>query len=218
MTTQNLSEGLERKLRSERILENEGVPIARSLPLIETTADLTPRTKEEVAYRAIVLLVAAAKADGLEQAEVEACITHFGIAQYISPKELKFFKNILPSYEDELEFDAGCEAAWTLLWALGYVESLGMPTHICDAAEAVGYIVGKSTVEFIAAARLRPLAEILDQADLIYRYDWAVVDAHINGRELPAGLEGIVVQQRHYALNWLIRYMDQEWDHISTDT
>ncbi|MFN5229343.1 MAG: DUF4272 domain-containing protein [Planctomycetota bacterium] len=23
---------------------------------------------------------------------------------------------------------------------------------------------------------------------------------------------------RHYALNWLIRYMDQEWDDVSTDT
>nr|WP_246762835.1 DUF4272 domain-containing protein [Rhizobium sp. NZLR1] len=26
------------------------------------------------------------------------------------------------------------------------------------------------------------------------------------------------VYARHYALNWLIGYMDQDWDDISTDT
>jgi len=27
-----------------------------------------------------------------------------------------------------------------------------------------------------------------------------------------------VTLERHYALNWLIGYMEQEWDDISTDT
>jgi hypothetical protein len=27
-----------------------------------------------------------------------------------------------------------------------------------------------------------------------------------------------VVYERHYALNWLTGYMDQDWDDISTDT
>ncbi len=27
-----------------------------------------------------------------------------------------------------------------------------------------------------------------------------------------------VTKDRHYALNWLIGYMEQEWDDISTDT
>jgi hypothetical protein len=27
-----------------------------------------------------------------------------------------------------------------------------------------------------------------------------------------------VAQERHHALNWLIGYMDQEWDKVSTDT
>jgi hypothetical protein len=27
-----------------------------------------------------------------------------------------------------------------------------------------------------------------------------------------------IIGERHRALNWLIRYMDQEWDEITTDT
>ncbi len=58
----------------------------------------------------------------------------------------------------------------------------------------------------------------LDQADVIYRYHWATTDARIKGQPSPAKLEGGVVQERHYVLNWLIGYMDQDWDDISTDT
>jgi hypothetical protein len=70
----------------------------------------------------------------------------------------------------------------------------------------------------MAKAKLRTMKEILDEADLIYRYHWAVTDARVKGRDAPAGLDGGVVYERHYTLNWLIRYGDQEWDDISTDT
>jgi hypothetical protein len=67
-------------------------------------------------------------------------------------------------------------------------------------------------------ADLRPQSELLSAADLIYRYHWAVVDARLKGQEPPAGLEGAVVYERHYALNWLIGYSGPDWDDISTDT
>jgi hypothetical protein len=76
----------------------------------------------------------------------------------------------------------------------------------------------RSTAQFIAEAKLRPFAQVLDQADLIYRYHWAVVDARIKNKPSPAGLEPGVVQERHHALNWLLGYMHQDWDEVSTDT
>jgi hypothetical protein len=76
----------------------------------------------------------------------------------------------------------------------------------------------RSTKQFIADAKLRPMSAILDQADKIYRYHWAVVDARVNGKSSLAKLEPGVTMERHYALNWLIGYMEQEWDDISTDT
>jgi hypothetical protein len=53
---------------------------------------------------------------------------------------------------------------------------------------------------------------------LIYRYHWATTDARIKSQPAPVKLEGGVVQERHYVLNWLIGYLNQEWDDISTDT
>lgn len=49
-------------------------------------------------------------------------------------------------------------------------------------------------------------------------YHGAVVDARVNDRAAPAGLEPGVTMERHHALNWLIGYMDQAWDEVSTDT
>ena len=76
----------------------------------------------------------------------------------------------------------------------------------------------RTTPQFIEDAELRPIADILDQADLIYRYHWAVRDARIKGRQAPAALDHDVTEERHYALNWLIGYHAQAWDDVSTDT
>ena len=63
--------------------------------------------------------------------------------------------------------------------------------------------------------KVRKREEILDEADLTLRYDWACVDARVNGREAPASLEGGVVMERHYAFNWLIGGSDgAAWDEI----
>ena len=66
-------------------------------------------------------------------------------------------------------------------------------------------------------SKSRTKAEILDANDLYYRMDWTCVDARVNGHELN-GLNSSVVFERHYALNWLVNYMEQEWDDISCDT
>ena len=104
------------------------------------------------------------------------------------------------------------------MWALGYIESLGKPTAVCDVPRAVAFLRERSSATFISDAKLRSLDSLLDEADLIYRYHWAVVDARVNGKENPASLDSGVTMERHYALNWLIGYMDEEWDDISTDT
>ena len=47
--------------------------------------------------------------------------------------------------------------------------------------------------------------------------DWACVDARIKGVQITEIHSG-VVYERHYALNWLINYRNQEWDDVSCDT
>jgi hypothetical protein len=211
-------EALARKEKSIGILKRMNVPTIQHLPVIEDSASAKKRTKEEIAHRAIALCLVAVKGEGLEQAKVEDLVKYYGAQNYFTPAEKKFVENPLPAPKDRIQFSWQYEDYWVMLWALGYVNTLDCPTNACDAAKAVNFLHGKTTEEFIANAKLRDFSEILDEADLIYRYDWAAVNARLKKQDLPTGLDGGVVMERHHALNWLIGYMDQAWDDVTTDT
>jgi len=210
-------EGLQRKERSEAILRSEGVPINRFLPGIGTD-EARFRNKDEVAHRAMALLVVAVKGEGLEQPLVDELISDYKLESHFTPKETHFIKTEFPSEHDRIQFSWRYEAAWTLLWALSFVDKLDRPARVCDASRAVRFLSDRALEQFFGEAKLRSPSEILDEADLILRYDWAVVDARVNGKPIPTGLDRGVVQERHHALNWLFGYQHEEWDDVHTDT
>jgi hypothetical protein len=209
---------LARKARSEKLLHEQGVPLNAKLPAIEDEQTAQPRSKEEVAYRALCLATVAVKGEGLDQARLLDICQHYQVQEHLTPNEKRFIDNESPSDQDRTNFLWRYEACWTLLWALGFIQELGHPDHICDVPAAVTVLRERTSDQLVRDARLRPMSEILDQADLIYRYHWATVDARVKGQSPPAGLNPGVVYERHYALNWLIGYMGQDWDDVSTDT
>ena len=81
-----------------------------------------------------------------------------------------------------------------------------------------GFLADSSVKELLGKARPLSVEQLLDEADIIYRCHWAVVEADHHGQEPPGNLYPDVVYERHYALNWLLRFMNQEWDDVSTDT
>ena len=211
-------EAMARKQRSIDLLKAEGIPYIDHLPVIESEAESIRRSDEEVARRAIALCFVAAKGEGIEQSMIERMISDYDAASAFTPQEHAFISDPDPNEHDRVQFVWRYECYWVMLWALGFVEALGRPDHICDVGASVVILRDLGREGFMNRAKLRPQAELLDAADLIYRYAWACADARINGREAPAGLEPGVVHERHYALNWLIGYGQQEWDDISTDT
>lgn len=211
-------ESVERKYRSEKILQNHNIPFNKWLPIIEDEEEVITRGKEEIARRAIALCIVAVKGEGLEQETVLKLIEKYDVKEYFSPKESEFIFNESPSKHERIQFCWRYECYWVMLWALGYIDELHYPSDICDVPRSVRILANSTIEEFIANSKVRRKREILDDADLIYRYHWAVVDARIKGEQMPGNLDQGVVMERHYALNWLIGYMDQEWDDISTDT
>jgi hypothetical protein len=209
---------VERKKRSILRLKHEGVPTIEHLPVIADSNQAKLRTVDEVAQRAIAVCLTALKGEGLDGRSLKSAVKQHGASTFFSPRESAFINDPRARQEDRLQFSWRYECYWVLLWALGYVGTLERPEDICDVAKAVLCLRDRANEEFIRDARLRSISDILDEADLIYRYNWAVVNARIKGEEPPAQLVAGVVVERHYALNWLIGYMDQEWDDISTDT
>ena len=183
------AEAIERRLRSETILRAEGVPFLAALPVVETTAEALKRSKEEVALRTLCLLFVAAKGEGLEDEIAERVLKSYELRPHLTPKELAFVLDNSPSQHDRIQFAWRYEAAWTLLWALGFVAQLGKPVQPCDVKFAVRTMTGTTTSQFIEDSELRPIADILDQVDLIYRYHWAVRNARIKGQRIPADLD-----------------------------
>ncbi|MPN33272.1 hypothetical protein SDC9_180757 [bioreactor metagenome] len=105
-----------------------------------------------------------------------------------------------------------------MLWALGFIDSLERPDKLCDVKKAVLLLRDNGRQGFLQKSKLRPQNELLDAADLIYRYHWATEDARLNGSEAPSGLDPGALMERHHALNWLVGYLGQDWDDITTDT
>jgi len=213
-----MNEALARKQRSEAILRAEGVPFLPTLPVVENETTLNLRYVEAVAWRAQALCLVALKGEGLEQDKILRFLREYELYSALTPKERKFIYDETPLDHDRIQFAWRYECYWVLLWALSYVDDLGRPDHICDVPMAVKIMFQRSACEFIRDAQLRTSGEILDVVDVIYRYDWACVEARLKGREAPAGLDSGVVMERHHALNWLVGYMDQEWDDVTTDT
>lgn len=207
-----------RKIRSEIILEAQDVPINKFLPPIVDRIQANPRTHEAVIRRALAVLSTAVKGEGLDQETVETLIQDFGIRDDLSPDEKAFIEEENPAKFDRVQFAWRYEAAWAMLWAVSAVETLEPPRQIVDV-RSIGAIVRGETVDsLMAKTKLRPIDEILDQADLIYRYRWALVQARVKDREPPARLDPGVALERHRALNWLIGYLGQDWDDVTPDT
>ena len=207
-----------RRSRSNAVMVAQGVPVNSWLPVIESEAEAKKRPARQITMRAIATLAVALKGEGLEQGPVDGIVRDYHLATVLTPDEKAFIAAAAPSERDRVKFSWRYEAANVLLWSLGFVDSLGPPRTAVDPAVLVRLLKENSAEQLVAKARLRPIGDILDQADLIYRYRWALVDARINGKPAPAGLNDDVAMERHHALNWLIGSMDQDWDDISLDT
>lgn len=206
-----------RKQWAEDVLRAQGVPINQHLPMIESESQITLRTAREVADRLTALCIVAARGGGLSHEQTKRFVADRGIEPLLTPAELAFFDNAQPDERTLTQFSWRYEAAWVLFWALKHIDGqLGPPRDTCDVDKMTGVVIGTPD---LAQNGLRSANDILNEADLIYRYHWAVRQSGIDGREVPAGLHPGVVVERHQALNWLIGYLDNtEWDDVSTDT
>jgi hypothetical protein len=189
------------------------------LPVIEDSRSSKIRLPKAIAERLVACTVCAVGGETGDRELIAEVLRDFGAETLLSPDERAFLKEGITVQMERVQYSWRYERSWVLLWALGYIERLDYPPSICDVPKLVGLLRGKTVEQIVREAKPRSQKEILDEADLIYRLHWAVVDERVNKRvRVPEEVEQGVVQERHAALNWLIGYLGQEWDDISTDT
>ena len=217
-----------RRERSFVRLKEAGVPYMEHLPCEVLDCEAMIRKPEEIARRAAALFAVALYSEVMlsenpDREEALGFVTRvdegYHIMDEFTPLERTYLENPSPEQYDCIQFLWRYECCAVLLWALGIVE-LPYPSAICD----VPYIARlffdhKENGTVLGLGEIRDRQEILDEADLTLRYDWACVDARVKGEETPVSLDGGVVMERHYAFNWLIGAGDgAEWDEIQPTT
>ncbi|HEY4417709.1 MAG TPA: DUF4272 domain-containing protein [Verrucomicrobiae bacterium] len=178
------------------------------------------RGADEVARRCLVLYAVIAAGHEGPRTELVTWLQREKLWESASPNERSFLQSAIPTQQQRANATWRVEALAPLLWALGVVSELPPPTGLCDVQglrRVLPPLMGLVS-EWLSAAQLRLDSEIHDANESIYQIHWAVRDAQLNGRPVPQEYYLSVVQERHYALNWLIGYCGQEWDDITTDT
>jgi hypothetical protein len=163
------------------------------------------------------LLVVAAGAINRERQGAIKTLRAWELKDELTPEERRFLMGWFNSEESRIQLSWRGEAVLPLLWAVRIVDELPYPDEVLDM-DWLASLWRPTRSGWWEDFQTRPANEILDETDLILRYNWAVRNAMLKQLEPPAGLHPGVVMERHHALNWLVGYGDQAWDDVTTDT
>ena len=220
-------EGHQRKNKAIAYLKEKGIPYTDSLPQLPPIEDCQFKAKEDIARRAVALLIVIQFACDVAQGEnVEesrdffiSMLRKYEVEDILTDNERAFLYSKQPNAQEAINISWQYEAYWTLIWALGFVDKLDFPDEVCDCEYAIQVISNCETFEqFYLQTAMRSQKVILDEADKIYRLHWACVDSRIQERTAPAGMNESIVMERRRGLFWLIGHQNENWDTISMDT
>ncbi|MRX09874.1 DUF4272 domain-containing protein [Pseudoduganella sp. FT25W] len=212
----------QRKARSDEQLAAHQISVPADLPPLVSEPELRLRAPEDVLRRMLALFVIAIRAESLNS---KTPIAVNDLQQRFPPAfagltdaERAFLAQEAPSEQEITQFLWRYEAILVLQWALGLQEALPFPDAICDVASISSAVIDRGTEGLRKQPVARAAGEVLDELDLHYRLHWASRQAILKKTPVPAGLNDGVLQARHYALNWLVRFEDREWDDVDTPT
>jgi hypothetical protein len=195
-----------------------GISVDATPAEIGDYSELCPRSAREIAIRALILQGVVAVAHGVDADAIIEWFKGEGIWDNVSADELAFLRSEQHSDEQRIKFTWHVEAEWTLLWAVGKVESLGLPVNTCDTRRLVDEIIpalGSTISEFLVSAEHRSPGILLAEDDRTYNLWCYLVAARRMNSGIPEDLNQSVLYERRYAFEWLAGV--QEWDEVSCD-
>jgi len=226
----------DRANRSFTELTKRHVPVYQGPLFVDDDEEVSVQSPQHAASRVLVLWAVALRAEGAPQDEARHIIDNLQLWAHVSPLEQQFLDKRNPSPEESQKLVWRLESLWVLMWSLGYVEELNWPSGMCDVKKLTELICKyEDDPKLISGAKLRPVRELLDAQDLTMRIHWAIRGSYPNqGGTVPEGLDWSgdseivpvamsasvgVVEQRHYVLNWLVKFMEPKtWDDVDTPT
>ena len=214
----------ERKANSEKILTQKGIDFQEELEPIKSADQVKLRSFDEICRRAVAALLSTQAAielndnnpEGMEK--FKRLMVYFGVENDLNSYENRVMEN-KASEQDLVAVVWEYECCWALFWALGLLDDITDAAEICDCKTAINFVSQCESMEdFKSQCSLRSADEILDMADLYFRYDWACDHhAYIDSDWNIGGLDKDIVYERRLAIEWTMSSTD-DWFNINLDT
>lgn len=201
---------LERKQLTETFLASLGIPVYEELPVIEEESDVHVRSVQEITARMMILayLNCIATQEELQPILLDYLQTQ-GLWTKVSAQEKILFEKPTLTEEEKDAIASRAEAIWLLLWAINKVDRLTLPTNEVDVDVLFPLLPPfmEDPTEYIAAASIRPTADLLNEADCIFRLYWAM------SKNSLEGLNDRIAFERYFTINW-ITGARKDWDDV----
>jgi|LSQX01.2.fsa_nt_gb hypothetical protein len=209
-------EALARSERVRRELTARGVTVPAGAIPVRSTEETLLRRPDQVAKRAVALVVSADFAlsvlDGEPlDAEYMEHIFPRSLAER-TPTEMALFTEQDPALAARLKW--GYEGAAQLLAMCGEVEPT-FPRGFADQGQVWNASIGIEEPELLRTLQLLPVAEVCEAWEGARALHHTVTLARAEGVRPPAELDHEIVRQRYRAMEWLAG--DQEWDEVEVD-
>ena len=203
-------------LTSEWVQVN-GISAARTPPPVADYDKPCARTLQEIVARTIVLQGVVAVAAEVDPAPIIEWFHQQQIWDAVTAEEKAFLGSRSPTENERHRFGWHKEAEWTLLWVIGKVDALGLPTSECDMTRLVDEIIpplGSQIDEFLSSCQIRPPGVLLAEDDRTYNM-WSYAQRARRHGKLPEDLNWGVLFERRYAFEWLDG--NEDWDKVTCD-
>lgn len=180
--------------------------------------DWESRSSREIRERSVVLFGLVRTAHGESGRGIYNWLAKQNIESAISPEEKRILKSNRLSQKDRINASWRVEGLEVMLWALNELPDMSPLSGQCDSRriEDVFSSFLSDAGEFLDKDTMRPEGEIYEQQEAIEGHHWTIRDAQLHAKPQPEELDSGVVQEKHYALNWIL--FGDDWDEVLTDT
>jgi len=172
-----------------------------------------PRSAQDIAGRLSALAYVIGLGFDAKGINLLEHLNKYDLMPYVSSYENELLNQDIIGDQDKINMSWLTECAQVLAWCIGLVD-LNHFKH-CDDDLAQKIPFKTDPKEFIQEASLRPISEIQEQSDLLYRMHWYARNSGLTGKECELS-EGIVSERRK-AIDWAYG-VEEDWDEVPMDT
>ena len=196
------------------LLSSVGCKLTKDVPTLNPKM-YHVRNTEELVQRAISLYIIGTYADNLLQRNctrnearkfAQKFIDRYNSESFFSEKEKEFLDNETPN-QNEIGFLCWrWESLYMLLWVLGFIGDVGLPTNPCDVFQCNRpFAKNRFTKNLMDASKMRGIDEIIKAKDMVN----CCIDS--DNKEM---FDDGVLCGWNYMLEWILN-QNKDWDTIT---